>query len=202
MMFFKVPLLIVFSSVFTISLHSQEIPRSLYVLNGLGQTVSKMNLENDVIVNNIATVGSVPNRIYAFNNLIYIVNSVPDGISVIDPITDQITNNISLTTGSNPWDMAFVGIKEAYVTNWLANSVSVLNLDDGIVETTIDVGTAPQGLLVVDNTAYVCNSGGYPAYTQSTVSVIDVTIDSVTKTLDVLTNPQDAAVGPNGNMVI
>jgi YVTN family beta-propeller protein len=194
------PLALLF--VFTCPIQSQDIPRSLYVLNGLGQTVSKMNIEAESIDNNISTVGSVPNRIYTDNNLVYVLNSVPDGITVINPLNDQVVDNISLTTGSNPWDMAFVGTKKAYVTNWLANSVSVINLENGDEANTIEVGTAPEGILVVDNTAYICNSGGYPNYPQSTVSIIDVTKDSVTKTLDVLTNPQDIALGPNGNVYV
>jgi YVTN family beta-propeller protein len=185
-----------------IPLFSQDIPRTFYVLNGLGQSVSKMNIETEVIENNISTVGSVANRIYTHNNFIYVVNSVPDGITVIDPNSNRVTDNISLTTGSNPWDMAFVGTNRAYVTNWLANSISVVNLDSGEEENTIEVGTAPEGILVVDNTAYVCNSGGYPNYSHSTVSIIDVTTNSVTKTLDVLTNPQDLALGPNGNIYV
>jgi YVTN family beta-propeller protein len=161
-----------------------------------------MNLESKAIGNNISTVGSVPNRIYSHNNYVYVVNSVPDGITAIDPVTNQVSNNISLTTGSNPWDMAFVASNKAYVTNWLANTVSVINIVSGNEENTIEVGTAPEGILVVDNTAYVCNSGGYPSYTHSSVSIIDITTDSVTKTLDVLSNPQDIALGPNGNLYV
>jgi len=65
---------------------AQDIPRTLYVLNGLGQTISTMNLESKAIDNNISTVGSVPNRIYSHNNYVYVVNSVPDGITAIDPV--------------------------------------------------------------------------------------------------------------------
>jgi YVTN family beta-propeller protein len=161
-----------------------------------------MNLETEIIENNITTVGSVANRIYSNNSLVYVVNSIPDGITVINPLNDQVIDNISLTTGSNPWDMAFVGTNKAYVTNWLANSISVIDLENGDELNTIEIGTAPEGILVVDNTAYVCNSGGYPNYPNSTVSIIDVTTDSVTKTLDVLTNPQDLALGPNGNIYV
>jgi YVTN family beta-propeller protein len=202
MKFFITLLLIAFTTIPPIPVQSQDIPRTLYVLNGLGQTVSKMTLESKIINNDILTVGSVPNRIYTHNNLVYVVNSVPDGLTVIDPLTDQIIENISLTTGSNPWDMDFVGINRAYVTNWLANSISVVDLEEGEEINTIDIGIAPEGILVVDNTAYVCNSGGYPSYTNSSISIIDVTTDSITKTLEMLANPQDLALGPNGNIYV
>ena len=188
--------------VMALSLIAQDIPRTLYVLNGLGQTVSKMDLEKEIIVNNIAVVGSVPNRIYAYGNLIYVVNSIPDGISIIDPVSNRVIDNITLTTGSNPYDMAFVGANKAYVTNLKANSVTVLDLNSGEEVNSINVGTGPQGLLIVNNTAYVCNTGGFPNYAPATISVINIETDSVTKTIGVPANPQDLALAPNGKIYL
>ena len=186
----------------TQTIYAQDVPRTLYVLNGLGRTVSKMNLETQEITNNIVTVGSVPNRIHTNDGFIYVVNSVPPGITVIDGRTDAVVQTIALTDGSNPWDMAFVGTDKAYVTNLLANSVTVVNLATGDSVNSIPVGEGPEGLLVVNNTAYVANTGNFPDYNPSTVSVIDIRTDAVTKTLAVPANPQDLAVGPDGNIYV
>ena len=179
---------------------AQDIPRTLYVLNGLARTVSKMNLETQQIENDIITVGVVPNRILARGAYVYVVNSTPPGITVIDIKTDEIVQTINLAEGSNPWTMAFVGVNKAYVTNYVANSVSVVDLQSGDLLNTIEVGIAPEGILVVDNIAYVTNTGGFPNYSPSTVSIIDIETDSVTKTLDVGINPQDLALAPDGNI--
>ena len=179
---------------------AQDIPRTLYVLNGLARTVSKMNLETQQIENDIITVGVVPNRILAKGENVYVVNSTPPGITVIDIKTDEIVQTINLAEGSNPWTMAFVGANKAYVTNYVANSVSVVDLQSGDLLNTIEVGMGPEGILVVDNIAYVTNTGGFPNYSPSTVSIIDIETDSVTKTLDVCTNPQDLALAPDGNI--
>ncbi len=179
---------------------AQEIPRTLYVLNGLGRTVSKMNLETMEITNNLLTVGVVPNRIHAQGDKVYVVNSVPASITVIDGVTDSIINTINLTEGSNPWDMAFVGTEKAYVTSLIANSVTVLDLVTGDSLNSIDVGIGPQGVLVVNNTAYVANTGGFPSYAGSSVSVIDIRTNQVTKTLNVPTNPQAFALSPDGKI--
>ncbi len=190
--------------IFTIIMNStaiaQDIPRTLYVLNGLARTVSKMNLETQQIENDIIAVGVVPNRILAKGQNVYVVNSTPPGITVIDIKTDQIVQTINLAEGSNPWTMAFVGASKAYVTNYVANSVSVVDLQTGDLLNTISVGLAPEGILIVDNTAYVANTGGFPNYSPSTVSIIDIEKDSVTKTLDVGTNPQDLALAPDGTI--
>ncbi|TDI87854.1 MAG: T9SS type A sorting domain-containing protein [Caldithrix sp.] len=179
---------------------AQEIARTLYVMNGLGQTLSKMNLETLEIMNDIVVVGDIPNRVYARDDKIYVVTSTPPGITIIDGRTAEVINTIALAEGSNPWDMAFVGTDKAYVTNLLANSVTVVDLATGDSINTIEVGKGPEGILVVNNTAYVANTGGFPDYAPSTVSVIDIRDDSVTKTLDVPMNPQDFTVAPDGNI--
>ncbi|MDZ7309288.1 MAG: hypothetical protein ONB49_19835 [candidate division KSB1 bacterium] len=179
---------------------AQNTPRTLYVLNGLGRTLSKMNLETAEITNNVVVVGDIPSRVYAHGDKIYVVNSTPPGLTIIDGRTDAVLGTIALAEGSNPWDMAFVGSNKVYVTNLLANNVSVIDLTTGHELKTIPVGEGPQGILVVNNTAYVTNTGGYPDYSPSTVSVIDIRTDQVTKTLSVPLNPQDLAVAPDGNI--
>ncbi|MFQ5648805.1 MAG: FlgD immunoglobulin-like domain containing protein [bacterium] len=179
---------------------AQDTPRKLYVLNGLAQTVSVMNLETEQIMNDVVKVGDIPGRIYARGERIYVVNSVPAGITVINGRTEQIEMEISLTDGSNPWALAFVGTTKAYVTNLVANTITVVDLATGDSLETIEVGEAPEGILVVGNTAYVANTGGFPDYTPSTLSVIDITTDVITKTLQVPMNPQDLALAPDGNI--
>ena len=179
---------------------AQEAPRTLYVMNGLGRTLSKMNLATSEIMNDIVVVGDIPNRVYSRGDKIYVVNSTPPGITIIDGRTDAVTKTIALAEGSNPWDMAFVGANKAYVTNLLANSVTVVDLATGDSLNTIAVGEGPEGILVVDNTAYVTNTGGFPDFSPSTVSVIDIRTDQVTKTLAVPMNPQELALTPDGNI--
>ncbi|RMD90888.1 MAG: T9SS C-terminal target domain-containing protein [Calditrichaeota bacterium] len=179
---------------------SQNVPRTLYVLNGLGRTLSKMDLDTSQITNDVVVVGDIPNRVYAWRDQIYVVNSTPPGITIIDPRTDEVVKSIALAEGSNPWDMAFVGTHKAYVTNLLANTVSVVDLENGNILNTIPVGEGPEGILVVNNTAYVVNTGGFPDYNPSTISVIDILSDRVTKTLEVPLNPQDLDLAPDGKI--
>lgn len=177
-----------------------DTPRSLYVLNNLGRSLSMMELRSGQIQNNVITVGDVPNKIYSKDGKIYVVNSTPASITIIDGSNKQILRTINLAEGSNPWDMAFVGAGRAYVSNLLANSITILDLAIGDSLGSISVGNAPEDILVVNNTAYVANSGGYPGYTPSTVSVIDILNDMVTKTLDVPANPQALALAPDGTV--
>ncbi|MBN2090102.1 T9SS type A sorting domain-containing protein [candidate division KSB1 bacterium] len=181
-----------------------DIPRSMYVINEAAETISKMNLENNAIQSNILKTGQIPNQIAVHNNMIYIVNSGTDDILVVDPADDaQVKQTIALPSGSNPWAIGFVGTNKAYVTNWISNTVAVIDLESAIVVKEIEVGKAPQGILIFGNKAFVANTGyagwGLP-YEQATVSIIDVLTDSVTHAVYVPTNVQDLAVDPMGRI--
>ncbi|MBN1995990.1 hypothetical protein JW935_00475, partial [candidate division KSB1 bacterium] len=181
-----------------------DIPRTLYIMNGSAETLSKMNLEDNAIVQNIVETGQVPNQIAVHNKKLYLVNSGTDDIFVIDPQNDrQVEKIIALKSGSNPWFIAFAGTFKAYVTNFVGNSVSVIDIESGSVVKDIPVGTAPQGILISENKAFVTNTGfvgmGLP-YEQATVSIIDILTDSVTHTINVPTNAQDLALDPMGRI--
>ncbi|HDL18623.1 MAG TPA: hypothetical protein ENH29_06180, partial [Bacteroidetes bacterium] len=178
-----------------------DVPRTLYVLNGTARTLSKMNLETGEILNDFVQVGQWPNQIITFNDKLYILNSGTNDIMVIDPQNDgSAAKTIALAQGSNPYKMVFVGLNKVYITNLVAGTVSVVNVSTGAVLKEIPVGVGPEGILVVEGQAFVCNTGGYPAYDPSTVSIIDIGADSVVQTLNVPANPQDLALSPDGKI--
>jgi YVTN family beta-propeller protein len=196
--------LIVLIAAFSVTLYAGDISRTLYVINGPAETLSKMNMESGAIVSNIINTGQIPNRILTHNDLIYVVNSGTDNIMVIDPQNDgAVLKTIALEAGNNPWQMAFVDSNRAYVTNLKDNSVSVINVETGAVLKNIAVGTGPEGILIVGNRAYIANTGyagwGEP-WGQAGISVIDIIADSVIHTLDVPVNAQDLALAPDGKL--
>ena len=180
-----------------------DIPRSLYVLNGSAETVSKMVIETGAVQQNVALTGQMPNRIYTHQGEIYILDSGTSDIKVINPFTDEVVKTIALKPGANPWAMAFVGQDRAYVTNWVANSISVVDLAAGQIVKEIPAGKGPEGILLVNNLAFIANTGyagwGLP-YEQGGVSVIDIVSDSLRFTLPTPTNPQDLALAPDGRV--
>ncbi len=202
-MFQRFCFLVILTFTSTIAVNA-DIPRTMYVINEAAETLSKMEMESFSIEQNILSTGQIPNQIAVHNNMLYLVNSGTDDILVIDPQNDgTVVKTIALPEGSNPWAIGFVGINKAYVTNFIANKVSIIDLDAGVVTGEISVGTGPEGILVIDNRAFVANTGyagwGVP-YKQATVSIIDVLTDSVTHTLAVPTNAQDLAVDSWGRI--
>jgi hypothetical protein len=66
----------------------------------------------------------------------------------------------------------------------------------------INVGVGPQGILLSGNNVFVANTGFRASYGQATVSIIDISTDSVTHTIDVPTNAQDLARSSDGKIHI
>ena len=183
------------------SLAAQETPRVLYTLNGTAKTISKVDLKTALVENDILTVGDVPNRIHAKGTMMYVVNSTPPGISVIDAATDQVTKNISLPEGSNPWDLEFIDETRVLVSGLIANGVYVYDVVTGDSLDFIATGVAPAGIQILDGKAYVACSGGWQNnYTPSTVSVIDLTTLTQVQSIDVLLNPQEIGLAPDGKL--
>jgi YVTN family beta-propeller protein len=178
--------------------------KTLYVLNGSAETLSKIDAEKNSVVKDIVTTGKIPNRIRIYDDRIYVVSSGENNIKVIDPKHDtEILQTIGLNPGDNPWDIAFANNKKAYVTCFNTNDVAVIDLVAGTVTKRITVGRAPEGLLYKKGKLYVANTGyggwGNP-YFQASVSVIDVKTDKVTATVNTPVNAQDLAFAPNGKL--
>ncbi|MEJ0047919.1 MAG: YncE family protein [Rhodospirillales bacterium] len=83
---------------------------------------------------------------------------------------------------------------EVFVTDDIANTVSVIATASNTVVATIPVGTNPQGIVVGrgGNTVYAANVAS------DNVSVISTATNAVTSTIDVGTAPVGVSVGPNG----
>lgn len=184
---------------------SQELPRTAYVMQGYGSNaLSKVNLESgQVAVDFLTEIGSVPNKLVNFNDCLYLVNSTPDEIKILNPLQDDaFARSIALPAGSNPWDIGFVSTQAAYVTLFNTHQVAKVDLETGTTLKTFDVGTAPEGVLVTGDEAWISSTGyggwGQP-YVQAQVDLINTENDSVLATLPVPINAQVVAQGPDPN---
>lgn len=177
--------------------------KTIYTLNGSAETLSKINMEDSTITLDIITTGAIPNKIKIYDGKIYVVTSGEDNIKIIDPNDDtHVSEIIGLDAGSNPWDITFASNSKAYVSNWLTNTVSVIDLVSATVIKNISVGQNPEGLIYKDGKVYVTNTGfvSWGIYSNPSVSVIDVTTDEVISTISTPLNPQDLAFAPDGKL--
>ena len=121
-------IVLVISSAFTVW---AETPRTMYVMSSASRSLSKMNMETGGVLQDVVLLGETSNQVLVNNNKIYVVNSGTDDIMVIDAENDQaVQQTIALDIGSNPWAMDFISNDMAYVSNFLDNSVSVIDFFD------------------------------------------------------------------------
>lgn len=89
------------------------------------------------------------------------------------------------------------GNTKGYLSNGaMAGDVKIIDLTTNTITGSIGVGKGPEQMVMHGNTVWVCNSGGWMR--DSTVSVIDVTTNSVIHTLDLTDRPMDVLIDTEG----
>ncbi|MDH7571389.1 MAG: YncE family protein, partial [Armatimonadota bacterium] len=133
----------------------------------------------------------------------YIVNSVSNNVQVVDLSTGATVGVVSTGEGSNPMKLALGPDGRAYVTNLVTNNVAVIDLVSRTLVRTIDlsgVGSGPTGITLTGGKLYVTltnfNLSDF-SYGPGRVAVIPLSTLTVSRTVEVGTNPQDAIVGPD-----
>lgn len=182
----------------------------MFILNGLGQTLSRLDTETGTIANNVVKAGKWPNAVAFYKGIGYIVNSGDNSIQRFNPVDGKTIDTTDLGAGRNPYYIAFWQDK-AFVTNLLANQVQVLNLaeDKPVLGKTIDVGVQPSGLVVTNDKVFVfCTGaswvGSNVTYAQGTVHVLNAGTETVEAVLELgeKSNPQVGVVGSEGHVYV
>jgi len=110
----------------------------LLVLLNLASTVQGVTTaKGQAGVETLATTGSVPNRIAAFEDTLYIVNSGENNVTAFDiPTREPLDNAAVFDTDTNPYDMTVTevdGDVRMYVTGNISNSLFEANPKDSTV---------------------------------------------------------------------
>lgn len=195
--------LVTITALLILSLASMgQIPRSAYVVNALSENLSVINLENQTVTIDAEPLGLFTNQVMLRNQRAYVVNSGANDIQVIDLATVNTVHHIDVGSGTNPFAMDFINDTLAAVSLLLTNQVAFVNLNSGQIETTVTVGTGPEGLRYHDGRVFVANSGFNGAgYDPGIVSIIDLNPPGVTP-VPVALNPQSVDIAPDGRVVV
>lgn len=178
--------------------------KAVYVLNSAATSISVIDLENDQVFNNVATVGTWPNQILYYDGKVYVVNSGSNNIMIFDPDNNWADETpIDLGAGNNPMNMVFYDNTTAFVACSMSNKVLKVDMSSKTVTAEIDAGVGTTGICLADGKVYATNTafdGATYTYGQGTVTVIDPDDATVITTIDVATNPQSCAVAPDGKV--
>ena len=154
------------------------------------------SVEHDVFYsNNLFQLGDVVQSMKIINDFAYIIVNNSSKIEVATADSILYVSTIPL---SSPRYIAQVSENKAYVTDWGINGVQVIDLNTNSVTSTISCGNGPEGIVVSNGYAYICNSGGWGF--DNTVTIINIENDMVETTLTVGDKPSSAVVDYNGDV--
>jgi len=177
--------------------------RTAWVVNSLGESLSKVNLDSGEVAVNAVPTDAAPNDIAILGNRAYVVNSTSNNVQILDLSTEQTLGTIEILKGMNPYYIVIENAQRAFVSNWLTGNVSVLDLESEAETDTIMTGGVPQGLCVSSDRLFVTDinldlqnftygPGRLLAYSLATLDFVDE--------VEVGTNPQIVELGPDGNL--
>ncbi len=178
--------------------------REAYVVNGLAETLSMIDLETGIVQNHIVTLGETPNQVMYHDDYLYVVNSISADVMKINVISRQIEHNFLLPIGSNPYNIAFSG-NYGYVTGWVSGKVYKLDLSSNTIVGEVEIGGFPEGAVVYNGFLYVSQTYFNPdnfSYGQGKIAKIDISDFSFISDYNVGKNPQWISVAPDGRLHI
>ena len=149
-------------------------------------------------------LGDVVQALVVYNDKLIVSVNNSQKLMVFDISDSGLSNPQEISTeGFSPREMIVIDEK-LYFGAWdpdynvyqtTPGFLKVLNLENFEIESTIDVGIMPEGLLYSSNYLWVANSGG------STLNKIDIQTNSITETVEVGNGPQNL-VSSNGDVFI
>ncbi|QJD96446.1 YncE family protein [Mucilaginibacter robiniae] len=156
------------------------------------------NLFGSVNPDVVLGLGDVANDVAIYGAKMYVVINNSNQVEVMNARTAKHIKEISVPNGRY---ITFYQNK-AYITSY-EGYVAVADTGTLTVEKTIKVGRQPEQLAVVNQKLYVANSGGYdPANYEHTVSVINLSTQTVTKTIDVAINLDKVVADKYGDIYV
>jgi YVTN family beta-propeller protein len=165
--------------------------KTLYISNQLTPgTLSVLGTRTLALKTTISGIGNSPVTLAITPNgkEVYVTHLAGDTVDVFDIPTGKLLPPI--TVGTGPVAVAFTpNGKSAYVTNFDIGTVSIIDVATGTAEpTAITVGEGPSGIVILPD--------GKKAYTLNyfTISVIDLSTNQVTTTINNVGNVQSATV--------
>lgn len=136
-------------------------------------------------VSSTVSVGYAPSKIIVGAQGIYVINS-GNSVSIIDPLTNQVTATLSLPSGSYPVDATVVG-DFLYVVNQGSDSVAIFNTLTLQLVRSIPVGFTPKSISLCGAELWVAS------YVSDNLSVISTSTNQLSTGF---TNP--ISLGENG----
>ncbi|MFH2056735.1 MAG: dockerin type I repeat-containing protein [bacterium] len=192
------------------ALCTQAAARELIVINGLGETADRVDLDAATIDHNVATLGLTPNDFLVDGDLGVAINSGGNDLFFYELPTMSPAGSLWLGNNRNPWSGAWLGSDTLVITNWLTSTISLVDVSAPAVIGEYPIGLPaeninhPQSIVIVGRKAYItmsCFDDLYQ-YHPGKIEVFDLDANSTIARLGVNLNPQDITLGQDGYLYV
>lgn len=176
--------------------------RNVLIINGLGETLTAIDIADMTVHNNMMTLGKWPNYLTSDEDrhYVYVVNSGDNQVMEIDAHSGVVKRRLDIGIGRNPWGCEIVGAM-LWVTNLLNGEVTVIDLNTGNVSARVQIGGTPQAVHIHDGVVYVTDTAfQYGSFGRGRVVAIDADSRAELFSCHVGKNPQDLLVDESGRL--
>ncbi len=167
---------------------------TLFVVNGLAETISAIDLETDIVYNGIDTTGTWPGEMEYHSGWLYLVNGSNNTLqkTYVNGSDAALTYYAFLGYDRNPVFFEVFNGHYAAVSNWKSGTVAIVELNSGALVEEIFVGAGAWNLLYYNDKFYVGVSNydfAAWSYGQGQLKVIDAQTLEIDTVLNIGTNP-------------
>lgn len=174
-------------------------------VNGLGETLTLVRADSLAVLPGEILLGTVPNDVAvdATGEWAAVVNSVDNDLVILS-LADSVSaiGRVDLGVGSNPYAVALDGRGHAFVSLLLTGEVARVDVAARAVTGRFRAGQAPEGVLPLGSLLLVTVTNfRYPeGFGPGEVLLLDPETGEEVRRIRVGTNPQSAALAPDGRI--
>lgn len=183
--------------------------RSLVVVNGLGETLDLINLNDSAVTLGVDQLGLYPNDFVVSASRGIAINSGSNDLYFYDMTNLTRVGQLFLGSGRNPYNGAFLNSDTFYVTNLISSTVTKVDVVNRSIISEFPIGDnldsdSPQGIVIRERRAYICLTSFNELfeYDQGKLEVWDLNAGTLLKRVPVGINPQIACFGNDGHLYI
>lgn len=148
-------------------------------------------------VNN-ATLGDLVQSFSIYNGKGYIVVNNSSKVEVVN--MNGFTSTGTITGLLSPRYFHAVSTSVGYITDWVSNTVKVVDLNTLAITASVSCGAGPEQMIQSGDKLYVANVGGFGL--DSTISVIDINTNTLLTNIQVGVMPGSMVMDNQGHIIV
>lgn len=165
----------------------------VWVANGCDNTISVINTISDTVIHTYSMLGSGTCPYFTPDgSKLYAAQCGGAVIYEINPATGATVDTINMPSGGIGYSLKMNSSgSKLYIPNIISNQLDALDTSTNTISQIASVGIGPIGVTISpdDSTAYVTNANGAGGFSGNSISVINLSTNTIIKSISVVAAP-------------